>query len=292
MSRALLDFPWPVKEAFDPRSACFGALFKFQQLTQRFHLTPVPFLSQQELDAVGQGMWRHSGAAAILRFINHCVRHSAGAIIAKPMPEPDPPLDRNWKQALREELEEDDWRRPQIVVSATRTDHWPHSNEISIVCEDRAEKTYSRVLVRLDEYVRHPFAITDFDPWLNPQHHHPPGANPRTMHPCVLPRPLEVSGVSLVNLAGALEEARRLGWKRGAKYCFIPPTGYDPAAIDQQQWRKGRGFEWKRLTSNLAGPIDYKGQVWAWDSGERHWDVQLVGGGYMTISHDGTDLRP
>ncbi len=290
MRRALLDFPWSVDDAFDQRSDCFAALLEFERLARLYQLVPVPFLTLQQLDDAERTRWMRGGASNVLRFVQHLIRHSTSTTIATPHPEPNPPLGKVWKQALREELEDDDWRRPQIVLPAKRRAVWPTVDEVPIVCEDRAGQTYLRVLTTLDAYEAHPFARDDFDPWLNTRHHHPPGANPRITHPCVLPPPLGVARVELAGLPAVLEEERRRGWQRNDTYCFIPPEDYDPREVDKHQWRKGKGFKSRRLPNRLGGPIDFEGRVWVWDVLERHWDVQLPGGGYKRISHDGRPL--
>jgi hypothetical protein len=63
-------------------------------------------------------------------------------------------------------------------------------------------------------------------------------------------------------------------------------------SVDKANWREGRAFPVDRGAGrHWLGPVDYAERVWEWDINERHWDVQIPGNGYISISHDGQLLK-
>jgi hypothetical protein len=295
MTRLLLDHPWPIDAALDARSEGLGVLLEFAKLIQNRSLTPVPFIDHCEYsDAMLRLNTRRRGIVEFMRFAHHCVRDAADGPLATPVPEPDPPPSRLWKQALREELENPaNWRVPQIIVPKIRRDAWHiKTAEVPIRSEDRPDDAPDlRLLATLEEYASHSFAATDLDPWCAMEALHAPAPGARIAHPCVLPKPPCLDGATLDEISAKLTEAHRAGCKLNGRHYFLPSITYRPETIDQRNWRSGRAFEHKRTPDlQRGGPVDYQDQIWAWDHIERHWDVQLPGGGYFRISHDGRYL--
>jgi hypothetical protein len=293
MTSFLLDHPWPVEEALDARSAAFGVLIKFSNLIAARGV-PVAFMDPQECyTSLGRLNNRHSAAAAVRRFVEHCVRHRDGGAMATPVPDVKPPLSVTWKRALRDALEEpSNWRSPQIVVPACRRGSWPPGVEVAVHCEDRAQGAPEwRVLATLETYDVHECARADLDPWRAMEVRQRPLPDARINHPCVLPRPPLLHDADLDALSDKLPEACRVGWEVDRRCYFVPPRDYRPKEVDRRRWREGRAFPQGRTADNgRSGPIDYRSQIWAWDIVERHWDVQLPNGGYRRISHDGREL--
>jgi hypothetical protein len=292
MTYALLDHPWPLDAALDRDSPGFAVLLTFSHIVARHGLIPVPFVSEEEFaNACARLNYRHSGIAAWVRFAHLCVRspEQAGQSWAIPLPEPDPPPTHTWRLGLRDQLTDlNDWRRPEILVPQPRSACWqPHRDETEIRCSDR-EETVFRSLIPLEQYESHPHALCDKDPWRHLERRWSPGPGDK-VHPCVLPRPPSLNDVRVRDLARRLPEAHQAGWEAPGRFYYIPPVGYDPTRVTQAQWRSGKAFPRKRHTNKRAGPVDYLGNIWAWDEKERHWDVQLEVG-YMRVSHTGVEL--
>lgn len=300
MPLALLDHPWPVHEGLEESSPAWGVLLKYADRIREHGLTPVPFLTEQQrlqlIEAISsrpEGMG--ANGAAILRFAENLVRRAERTDEATPQCNPAPALSIEWKRALRDALDEPaNWRDPHIVVPESRQSVWPHAHEVAIQCSDRPEAPPEiRCLVRIDDYQRHPFALTDLDAWQHLLHRNAPKSeNPRIQHPCILPRPRLLSGVALENLADRLPGACRAGWCVADRYYFIPAPDYAPMLVAKAHWREGRAFPVDRgARRHWFGPVDYAKRVWEWDINERHWDVQIPGNGYLKISHDGRVLK-
>lgn len=298
MTRLLLDHPWPIGAVADETSDGFRVLEQFKRLVERYKLSPVPFVEQQDLDDAIQRLNTHtSGRGTIYRFAMQCVRRIESTATATPIPVLNPPLSANWKRALRDELEDYiNWRSPQIVVPEKRRSVWPNVDEIAIQYEGQSGlATEQRVLVSLgsEYYETHPFAVPDVDPWRHLEWLHRPSPETRDEgKPCRLPRPPILKGVLLEQLATRLHEASQQGWMVGGRYFFIPPNSFQPEQVAKHTWRKGQAFQ-REMTKNGRGPergpgpIDYIGQIWVWDNNERHWDVQLLDGGYVRVNHEG-----
>ena len=294
MTAALLDHPWPLDAGLESGSDAYGVLPAFLELTRRYALTPVRFVSNDDYLQLLQRLSSRRGlaSATIRRFADHFVRRSENAALAVPDPEPRPPLSDDWKRGLRDAMGDcGDWRNPQIVYPKVRRPVWPNTDEAWIRCSDCLNGfVEERLLICLEEYDSHRFAISDHDPWCHLEHRYPP-ENYRIQHPCVLPKPPDLCGVTLQELPGQLGIACGRGWRSRDHYHFVPAAGYAPLTIPKGKWRAGGAFELGRAEGRQrSGPIDHCGRVWEWDQNERHWDVQFPGDGYMRISHDGRDL--
>ena len=283
MISALLDHPWPLEVAVEANSDGFDVLLRFVELTRLHGIRPVRFITQADLADVWERIGtRHadtSGAAALRRFARLFVRDTAFHCSATPSPEP-PGLTTNWKCALRDATDVDDWRNPQIIIPESRRASWGLGDEVGIrfeVCDDfPSSGPYERVLAALDTYETHRFALSDSDPWDLRRVHPPPEDAPaHRRHPCFLPKPPCVEGVALENLAAALHEARATGWEIGGRRYFIPPANWRPDNKSKQTWREGRAFDRRRVRErDDPGYLDYRNIVWIWDDAHRHWDVQ------------------
>lgn len=289
MTSLLLDHPWPLEETLNARSCGFQVLLEFEKFVRKKCLTPTRFIEQQEYENAKQRLGKSHVAAQILRFSNHLIRYSESVISATPNPEPNPPLSDYWKRALRDELDHlENWRNPQIIFPEVRRSAWPATDEIEIKCEDRID-TVSQVLASLEKYNAHPFAVPDLDPWRHLEGLFPPVPGHPNNKPCWLPKPPILDQVPVEQLTVRLEEARRQGWKIKDKYYYIPPANCFPDQIKKQKWRSGYVFKRVKVLG-WKGPclIDCNGVTWCWDSGERHWDVQLTT--HIRINYDGLKL--
>jgi len=295
MTRVLLDHPWPLNETLNARSGGFNVLLEFDKFVKRKGLTPVRFMEQKEYDNAKQLLGRSNVAAQILRISNHLIRFSESIISATPDPEPNPPLGDYWKRGLRDELDHlENWRNPQIIFPEVRRSAWlPATDEVEIKCADR-NVTVFRVLASLENYETHPFAVKDLDPWRHLEwlKRSQPGA--RTDHPCRLPKPPILDNVPVEQLFQLLDDVRKDGWIINERYYFIPPANCHLDQVGKTDWRNGAAFVRKSKNTRKGiktGPVDFEGRIWAWDIfEERHWDVQLLDGTRINISHDGRKI--
>jgi hypothetical protein len=303
MIRLLLDHPWPIDEALDERSEGFQVLLEFEKLKNSQQLplgALVRFIGHQEYNEAMQRIrGKSAGAAAIRRFAYYLIRHGDGIVRATPIPEqnlPNLPPSECWKRALRDELEyPEDWRNPQIIFPKVRQKAWPNTDEIEIKCEDR-NGTVLQVLACLEEYESHKYAVPDIDPWRHLEWLKRPQPGARINYPCRLPKPPILEGIPIEQLPEMLAKARRIGWKVGESYYFIPPENYRPELVKQYEWRNGSAFDLETkdtIKGKKIGPIDYEGRIWAFDIFQkRHWDVQLPNGNKLDVSHKGHLVHP
>jgi len=302
MTRLLLDYPWPLEAGLGPDAGPQNVLRDYLHLLERTRLAAVRFIEDEECVAFWKYLEGRKGRGRfdlVMRLISHCKRNSGGLCNAAPVPVEPPNLRESWKRALRDELGDlTDWRNPQIVVSTLRCSDWqPVGNEAAIhcgPCEDQQASAHLRVLVVLEDYAAHPFALSDCDPW----------DVRRTVasgkHPCYLPNPLipdrdplqnHFCRVPIDQLYDGLAEVHKRGWQANGKYFFIPPADWQPKAISQVAWREGRAFPRKFVQERQqTGYSDFAGRVWVWHEGEDHWDVQLGGTDYIRVNHTGDPL--
>lgn len=301
MTRLLLDYPWALADGFGPDPVPQNVVLAFLNLLAKTRLDAVAFVGPEEYAAFcttknpqHNNRGRRNSFAILDRFIRHClIKKSGGLCRAAPVQEPQRLRD-SWKRALREEMSElSAWRSPQIIVPEQRRADWPPGDEVGLNCEEcgdvPASGPHQRVLAVLEQYESHPFAVSDLNPW-DLQRIHPPVPDRPRQHPALLPKPLSLNGVSLIELYDQLGDQRAKGWVINKMYYFIPPKDFNPFDIDKETWRKGRAFRYETASdSNRSGPVDDKGVVWSWDEEERHWDVQTKPT-YMRISHTGERL--
>ncbi len=295
--KALLDFPWDLTEILSPYSEASDALRRYVLLVATYALDPVPFVDQNAEALFWQQITERGSKGNIFRpvnqFLNHCRCNALGVHRAEPEPCPNP-LPVPWQQALRDSMNDlADWRCPQIVVTRTRLPSWAaDGGEVRLRCDDKPGEMHPRLLVgvEVESYRDHAFALSDFDPW-DLRRCHPPQAGGRVNHPCVLPRPPVLRGVQLRDLGLKLADARRAGWHLSGSRYFIPADSWAVDDVAKASWRIGNIFSEATLNGR-TGPVDWFGNVWAWDDAERHWDVQLHGGAgaYVRVSHTGVEL--
>ena len=297
MTRLLLDFPWAIDEGLGHDPIPYKVILDFLNLLEKTGLGAVPFIEDAEQAIFWNALKNRKGLGStfgpVIKLLYHCKREEGGIRRARPLTEPTNPILRDsWKRALRDELETlENWRNPQIIFPGVRESAWqPAADEIEIVCEDR-EGTITRVLASLEKYESHKYATSDIDPWRNLEWLKQPKLGARVNYPCRLPKPPILKDVSIEQLPEMLAEARRIGWKVEGNYYFIPPEDFNPALVDQHDWRKGSAFKQNTKDTKKGkktGPIDYEGRIWSFDiHEERHWDVQLPDGHKLDISHDG-----
>lgn len=292
MRSLLLDYPWDLRAAVeDPAVGAF--LLEFDALYKREGLPPARFVDPEECQTLPIITRKagNSGYEPLFRLLQNCLREVGGEVAATPQPEP-PGLKLTWKQALRDEMGDlSDWRGPQLIASENRRGAWEpaiHDEEVQISCADRdPNELHRRVIAFLGSYAEHKYARADHDPW-DLRHCHPPANVAGLARPCRLPRPPKLRGVPLEALAEALDSIRSESWPHEGRYCYIPPNAWASEKVtDKGLWRNG-AFP-RGQANGRHGPVDYKGQVWAWHNEERHWDVQ-TGANHKRINHEGLEL--
>lgn len=191
-----------------------GVLRHFDRLAKRYGLKPVPFfsLSDWEMCLRSSHRYRGSALADLRRFASQLLRESEPHCLATPRPAPTD-LSRQWRAALYDVIVTHDWRTPQIIITDGRKADWASHEEVEIrvdACDaEPASDAGRRIVATLGSYERHPFAVSDLDPW-DLQRIHPPlqNAPPHLQHPCYLPKP-PLEHTSLSDLEAALVKARR-----------------------------------------------------------------------------------
>jgi hypothetical protein len=296
MTRLLLDFPASQLElALDPGSGPSAVLLAFDQLCLKERLSPVPFIGEEQYDELLRlpgKISRRSPLQAIAKY----VRKSAGSTRAMPIAGPND-LEEQWEFALHEELILEEWRNPQIIIRESREDAWEdsmvgqHRRTEAVFRSEDSRKEYRRVVAILESYNAHLYARSDRAPWDLQRIRLPePGAPKHQQHPCALPIPPALEKVEFQNIRSAAERIRN--WEIGGKYYFLPGDDWQPNDIEEAPWRGGRTFRHARCPHcGKEWPIDRKKQIWCWDKTHRHWDVQLIGPEYWSISHDGTLIQ-
>jgi hypothetical protein len=295
MTSLLLDHPWKLNEVLNPRSPGFRTIEHFIALTRRTRLEIAAFVSKQEYDDAWLEMdWQRyapTARATLERFARHLIRSSTSDTLATPIQDPGH-LSENWRKALRSELGDiDNWRTPQIVVSQSRRHDWPNDDQVEIQLEDQpSHPLVTRLLVSLEGYNQHPYAVTDQDPW-DVRHAvpTPPVLGHLSAHPCYLPRPPSLADVPLEEVYRHLPDVRRVGWELGDQSFYIPTYDWRPEPISKGEWRLGRAFP--RSGAERPGRpryLDYRGIAWEWDPDGRHWDVQV--NPYRRVSHTGHSI--
>lgn len=296
MTRLLLDFlPHEIEQALDPTSEASAVLLAFDRLCAKERLAPVPFVAEWQYEALLRrpgGLSRHLP----LQVIAKCVRRDPDSMRAKPVAGPDD-LEAQWEFALHDELVRDEWRTPQIITRKIRTDAWKRSTigpprriEALFNIEGSTDE-HRRIIAALESYDAHLYARSDRVPWDLQRRRLPELRAPKHLqHPCALPIPPSLEKVEFQNLKSAAEQIHN--WEIGGKYYFLPGDGWQPSDIDEAPWRDGHTFPHARCPHcGKEWPIDRKKQIWCWDETHRHWDVQLIGTEYWSISHDGTLIK-
>lgn len=297
MTRLLLDYPWPLEAGLGQDPVPQNVIVEFLNLIKTTNLKPVPFIENDECSEFWgklESRQNRNKFLRVMQFVRFCSRSLNSNCQATVVPTP-PDIRDSWKRALRDELDNlSDWRNPQIAVPEVRRLKWPGGHEVNINCgacvDTPASGPHERVHFVLEEYDSHPFAIADLDPWSHLQWLFPPEYGARIDHPCILPKPPILVGVPLEELSNKMPEARTHGWRLDNKYYFIPNDNFRPRQVDKHDWRNGNGFERMHI-KGWTGPClkDYKDQMWRWDRGERHWDVETYND-RIHISHDGREV--
>lgn len=292
MAKALLDFPWQLESILSPFSEAYSTFHNFERLCEDERLERVRFISEEEYCRLVEQPVRaglNNTRRPVLQVLPRYQRDSFGK--AQAMPESGPnDLSQNWQVALREEMGDlQDWRTPQIIACEARRDDWApsivggrYNTEVRIKCDDEC-RTHDRVIAFLESYRAHHYARSDTDPWdlarTKPQNEE---------RPCVLPKPPRLSNARLEDLERLLVSVRRDGWSAGGRYYFVPPHDWNPIQGTKSAWRNNGSFRRATASDHIhSGPIDSEGRVWSWDGNERHWDVQMVAGGYWKINQAG-----
>jgi hypothetical protein len=298
MTKLLLDFPWPIESLLDRYSESFIILSGFEELCDDEKLERVRFVDSVTFDAfclIAYGQSRSDVVQFHMQVLPRYVRKQGGIARAFPVAGPHDRAE-SWYFALRDELL-DDWRSPHIIASIDRREDWRESlvgpegaTEARITCQD-VDGEYQRVFAYLESYSTHKHAKSDGDPWdLRRTRIHD------DLKPCCLPKPVELNGVPFENLNLHLDAVQHSGWRstdsRGDLYRFIPPADWDPSDWQSEETKttcRNNGAFRQSTTPDgrHKGPVDFEDRIWSWDIREFHWDVQLVAGGYLRISHTG-----
>jgi len=299
MTKLLLDHPWPLDATLNRASPAYNKLLEFHKLIRRLMVAAVPFITQQERDeTVARLDYRQNAAAAaaIRRFADELVYR--GNNVQQAVIEQGPVgLSATWLCSLWDEFHScNTWRLPQIVFPEVRRAEWgtnPTPLEVEVQC---GSKTDESVLVMLEIYDSHRFALCDIDPWKHNNWLRCPSPGDTHPHPCWLPRPPALQSVPLEKIPNFLDAAGRQGWQIGNRHYYIPPMDYSPLTISKHDWRSGKAFPHRGTkSSNGSGYKDLDGRIWVWARapagarGERHWDVELEPG-WCNVSHDGGEV--
>jgi hypothetical protein len=285
MTQLLLDHPWKLDASPDAGSI----LLSFYSLLENHGLQPVPFIPEQDWAELLQER-RINYAGRLIRAVSSLVRIGEGAARATPIGAPAD-LSDDWMVALRDSMQDlDDWRCPQVVVPEIRRALWPQSEEIEIEIEasqgQTAPERYERILVVLETYDLHRYALSDRDPW-NLVRINPP-SNQRVTHPCLLPKPPELAKCFLEEID---EKAKVCGQDQDTHLYYLPPDDWSYRSVVKEKWRRrGHAFPFQSdPRPHHSGWIDREHRIWEWDLNERHWDVQS-GKTYQRVSHTGRKL--
>ena len=307
MAALLLDHPWAIDLALDPKSDAFEVLENFNKLIgARESLSPVPFIPFQQYtqlcDLIDKDREARSYATYFVNLVWPYVRWvQEGEGTACPDPEPEGvQLPPEWKRALRQSMHDlDDWRCPQIVVCKKRTEFWPNRSEVAIQVGQNASPEY-RVLAALEIYEAHPYATSDFDPWNLDRCHGQATVSRLNAFSCRLPKHPELEDLPLNRLNEKLDELRAKGWHYRLngqdRYYYIPPAGWDVTGVSKDDWRNAcKTFPRQGAAQRKgSGPVDHWNRVWVWDREKHtHWDVEFPTRNpekrpdYCVISHTG-----
>jgi len=211
---------------------------------------------------------------------------------------PCPDLPEDWLCALGEcgcDEEAPSWRKPVVFLAEVRSSAWPNHAEKNRVLSYKAkdgEEKYERNLVCIENYRQHAFFESDLDPWRL-------GHDPDSTK--VLPRPIEDDILPLTftftQIFNKLQE--KIEWTCGQseKAYFIPEEGWDPRRFNRHDWRETNIFpkntvkESRSKHNGRSGYVDREKRIWLWHNEEQHWDVQLTGREYWSISNNGNVLK-
>jgi hypothetical protein len=294
MTRLLLDFRWKLEEALDLGTEISAILLAFDQLCTSERLQPLGFISEKQYQALLNVPASPSRQHA-LRALGKCVRKARPATRAFPIFGPKD-FKNEWTSALGEELHLKDWRTPQIIVCKAKAGDWKasvvgndHRTEARLTLEG-SQQEHHRVFAVLESYGSHLYAHSDHDAWDLQRIRIPDkGAPEHQLHPCSLPMPPELRGLSGRELADAVAGVR--DWERGRKCYYLPPISWQPNKTDQDSWRLGNTFQRKSCPHcGRKWPVDRQNRTWCWDETHRHWDVQFSTE-YWSVSHDATLLK-
>lgn len=306
--RILFDHPWPLEATLTPQSMLkrFNDWIRERSNSEgarRLKIEPVRFIDSDTYSQMVDTMKHTSANAAIFRLLPDYVRTRSGGPAATLISGPND-LSESWRQALHSAMNDPaDWRTPQIMAVAERRDVWPKTPEIDISIATDAP-IQQRVFVILEEYERHRFALSDFDPWDLQRCHEGSDANRLTDFRCRLPKHPDLEGLPLGELQRKMVDLRRAGWHRrikGKDWCyFFPREDWDVANISKEDWRNAcKTFPRDSAARNKgSGPVDFWNRVWVWDRQKHtHWDVQFPTRNrdeepdYCVVSHTGELIR-
>jgi hypothetical protein len=295
MTKLLLDFPWQLEAVLDPSSEPSSVLLAFDQLCDKEHLKRLPFVREDEYFALLRRPGRtvqHVALQALAKCVRKAGAGNRGFSVAGPNDQSD-----HWQFALHDELLLQEWRTPQIIIQKERLNLWKNSivgqrrtTEALLRLEHAAEE-HRRVIAILGSYDDHLYACSDRIPWDLQRRRVPdPTAPERLQRPCTLPMPPSLKKVRFEDIRPEVEKIRN--WEINGKYYYLPRADWRPNDIGKQAWREGHTFPHQACPHcGKKWAVDRYSQIWCWDENERHWDVQLRGKYYWSISYDGTFLK-
>lgn len=298
--------PWLVElhETDTPETTLkrYSALTKMQELHRKYAMRRVRFLTKDQLYEFYANYTKsqRNDVREIVQIIKSVLL--TPTCQAQPVEIVDrscPTLSAQWLNALGGSST--DWRRPIVVLPEARTANWPNhtlkGRELKYKINGSAEPT-SRNLVCIERYDQHTYFEPDLDPWRFGAIGMPveTGTGERIESIQMLPRPFPLT-FTFTQIFQELQA--RMEWSCGhtEKAYFIPEIGWDPRLITQKDWRENKIFGKAIVRGSRSkhdgrsGPIDREKHIWLWHSEERHWDVQLPGGGYWSVSYDGRVLK-
>ncbi len=305
MSTQYLLDPWFVElkptDADTERFNRLNALKRVVELGQRYGLSPVRFIDQSFLNSFHDKFrnYQRNDGSAIGRIIGNLVmqeQHDHEATISDT---PCPELPPNWRKALDHCGSADTsphWRKPIIVISEVRSGVWPQIAEIEFKASNNMQ-IRRRNLVHIENYDQHVYCEPDLDPWrlgaVGPLIDQNSGEAVHERHSMRqrLPRPIHLLPLNLTYDQIVQILRNHMEWSCGqeGKAYYIPPQGWDPRTISQDEWRRKKVFHKRREPhGDRWGYVDREDRIWLWDKKHNiHWDVQIPSGKHINVSPDG-----
>lgn len=282
----LLDFPWSLDALVAGDPAPSEVIRRFEDLWRTARDEPVPIFSFDEVAAFcSREDLPPASAQPIRRVLQLLIRSEDHACEARPVSAIDSRAP--WRQALYDEVQQPDWRRPRIVTS--RAQMWGAGRSTTVsadACSGRKSvDTYTATIVSLDDFLQCEEIAREDDPWDVRILH----TAPDTRHMlCALPRPPGCA-LGTQKLAKNLDAARRRSDHRTGMLYYLPPSTWNPATVDRETWYDARAFPLEfSQDGHRPGFLDFRGWIWQWDRSEQHWDVQRGGSGnHLRVLPDG-----
>lgn len=280
----------------------YSALTKMQELHRKYGMRRVKFITIDQLYEfyANHTKSQRSDIREIAQiFKSILITPACQALRTEIVEVPCPDLSVQWLNALGGTSSH--WRKPIIVLPEVRSTSWPDHTEKSRELKYKINGSTvptERNLVSIESYDKHTYFEPDLDPWRigsvgTPAQKVSGAIGERREAMRRLPRPLHLLPLTHTFTLIFQKLQERIEWScnhTGEAY-FIPEQDWDPRTISKESWRQNQIFRTGALPDGRRGNLDRENRIWLWDPKENHWDVQLPGGGYYSVSHDGRILK-